>query len=191
MSRKEAIARNLIKAEKSSPAAKCSPAPKSPKTTIKKRTAKLAVALMTIDMKSDGLYISVNDIPVSLNAIVGMHGTDWYRYAKVWKRLVHEALLEAGLKNTCLQKAYPIIYIYRPGKQKHFDLDNVIIKPIIDGLVVGGIYQDDASETFPVSPFTIQGASLTTSVHMQIRFCMHKKDYLNTIADHLNQIEPD
>jgi len=65
MSRKEAIARNLIKAEKSSPAAKCSPAPKSPKTTIKKRTAKLAMALMTIDVKNVGLYSSVNDIPLT------------------------------------------------------------------------------------------------------------------------------
>jgi len=159
----------------------------------KRKLDALKHAKVTLWESKKAIVLTSDIIPISLNHIVSMHPMVWTKYANTWKRLVFEAVLESNLKNKALAHAFPVIYIYKREGRNLLDLDNIIIKPIIDGLVISGVYQDDSPDIFHVPPFSTQVQLKENSREfpdegMKIYFYKRKDHYQNMLNHVLTRI---
>jgi len=184
MTIKEAVKKGLIKPPASSLGAgtqKMSTSSSNKKTRLTK-LEKLRCSVAKLEKTSYGFSFNSDNLPSSMNAILGMHGLEWNKYAKAWKKLANDSVLEAGRFKQ--SESWVIVRLTRAGKKSMGDLDGIIVKPIIDGMVLAGVFSDDNPDVFKVSPFIIQ--SRGSREGLSIEFHSGKHTFLEAVTEHLS-----
>ena len=184
MTKKEAIERGIIKPPKRSSPDKREKVSISSLNKKRRLTKleKLQASVSKIRKTDFGFTFDSDSLPSSMNVVLGMHGLEWNKYAKAWKKLANDSVLEAGRFKQ--DESWVIVRLTRAGKKSMGDLDGIIVKPIIDGMVLAGVFTDDNPEVFKVSPFIVQ--SRGTKDALSIEFHAGSETFLSAVTEHVN-----
>lgn len=184
ITKEEAIKRGIIKPPKRScldKGGKMSTSSLNKKTRLTK-LEKLQSSVAKIRKTDFGFAFDSDNLPSSMNVVLGMHGLEWNKYAKAWKKLANDSVLEAGRFKQ--DESWVIARLTRAGKKSMGDLDGIIVKPIIDGMVLAGVFTDDNPEVFKVSPFIVQ--SRGDKDRLSIEFHAESETFLSAVIEHVN-----
>lgn len=98
---------------------------------------RLDIDKWTATIKNNIIHLYIPDMPAKIKEVKNI-------YRNRWKRNTIEALMKLGPNIPNYESIFVLIKLYRPNT--NWDIDNVDIKPIIDGIRFSKIIKDDTAE---------------------------------------------